>query len=155
MCWVCKNSFYSFELSHISNNFSKEKDKKCLLREITLRVSMKADIYYVCSKAQKCSRTERTDVSQVNFCQLDDAFPHFSCRAFYRTTLMKLYDILYLRYMSRDVYCKPSQATESKRRCQSLGINKRHFKQRLMCKTTIHKLCQSPLCCIFFFLCGR
>ena len=108
---------------------SKEKDKTCLLREITLKVSIKADIYYVCSKAQKCSSTERIDVSQVNFCQLDDAFSHFSCRAFYRTTLMKLCDILYLRYMSRDFYCKPSQATES-RRCQSLGIDKRHFKAK-------------------------
>ena len=108
---------------------SKEKDKKCLLREITLKVSIKAVIYYVCSKAQKCSSTERIDVSQVNFCQLDDAFSHFSCRAFYRTTLMKLCDIVYLRYMSRDFYCKPSQATES-RRCQSLGIDKRHFKAK-------------------------
>lgn len=81
---------------------SKEKDKKCLLRETVLRVSIKADIYYVCSKAQKCSSTKRTDVSQVNFCQLDDAFSHFSCRAFYRTTLMKLCGILYLRYMSRE-----------------------------------------------------
>lgn len=95
-------------------------------------------------------------LSEMNFCQWNNAFSHFSHRGFYRTMYMNLCDILYLRSMQRDVYCRPSQATECRRNCQSLGIDKRHFsKQRLRCKIIIQKLYQRLLCTMYFFLSGH
>lgn len=88
---------------------------------------MKAEIYCACSKAQNLISGEQRDISGVKVCQWNDAFSHF-CRAFSRTTWMKLRDILYLKYMQRDTYCWPNQAAESRRNCQSVGADKRHFK---------------------------
>lgn len=128
MWWVFKDPPYSFELPHVSNDFKIKKILKMPFQRLHSDSALKQTFIMYAVRCQDVAVGSKLTLVQWHFCQHDDAFSHFPCRAFYRTTQMKLCNILYVRYMQRGAYCRPSQATDSRRKHQPLGIDQRHFK---------------------------